>query len=135
MPVSTKTWATTTEAIEHARTQPDDGKESDGNEEGQAISLHQLSMLYRLTEDYATALARSQEAEALARKLGIEAHVAATLHEQGLIYNRMARAAAPAAAAATASKPSPASSRAWRSSAASATRPARPTRWANWASC
>ena len=39
----------------------------------QAISLHQLSMLYMLTEDYATALARSQEAEALARKLGSEA--------------------------------------------------------------
>ena len=45
-----------------------------------------FSMLYRLKEDFPAALARSQEAEALFRKLGIEAHVAATLHEQGLIY-------------------------------------------------
>jgi tetratricopeptide (TPR) repeat protein len=60
-----------------------------GNEEYQAISLHQLSTLYRATGDYATALARSQEAEAIFRKLGIEAY-AATLHEQGLIYNRLA---------------------------------------------
>ncbi len=64
-----------------------------GNEEGQAISLHQLAMLYRMKEDYETALARSQAAEALARKADIQAHVAATLHEQGLIYNGMARAA------------------------------------------
>ena len=65
-----------------------------GDEEGQAISLHQLSMLYRLKEDYAAALARSQEAETLNRKLGREVGVARTLHEQGLIHNGLARAAA-----------------------------------------
>jgi tetratricopeptide (TPR) repeat protein len=65
----------------------------DGNEEGQAISLHQLSVLYGLSEDYPTALARSQEAEALARKLGLEDGTAKTLHEQGLIYNCLADAA------------------------------------------
>ena len=42
------------------------------DEEGQAISLYQLSMLYMLKEDYAAALARSQEAEAINRKLGQE---------------------------------------------------------------
>jgi tetratricopeptide (TPR) repeat protein len=64
------------------------------NEEGQAISLHQLSMLYRFKEDYAAALARSQESEALFRKRNIESHVAATLHEQGIIHIKIARAAA-----------------------------------------
>jgi tetratricopeptide (TPR) repeat protein len=39
------------------------------------------------------ALARSQEAEALARKLGLEDGIAKTLHEQGMIYNAIARAA------------------------------------------
>ena len=85
--VSIRTWASTTRpsrskmrSLAHAA--------RIGDEEGQAISLHQLSMLYRLKEDYAAALARSQEAEKLNRKLGIEALVAATLHEQGLIYNR-----------------------------------------------
>jgi tetratricopeptide (TPR) repeat protein len=57
----------------------------EGREDYQAAFLHQLSMLYRLTEDYPTALAR---------KVGNEALVATTLHEQGLIYNKMARAAA-----------------------------------------
>lgn len=66
-----------------------------GDEQGQAISLHQLSMLHMLQGTLETALARSREAEVLFRKLGIEAHVAATLHQQGLIFNRMARAAAP----------------------------------------
>ena len=46
-----------------------------GNEEGQAISLHQLSTLYHMKEDYDAALAHSQQAEALFRKLGIDAHV------------------------------------------------------------
>ena len=50
-------------------------------------------MLYRMKEDYETALARSQAAEALARKVKNEALTAATLHEQGIIYNQMARAA------------------------------------------
>ena len=68
------------------------GKKS-RHEEEQAISLHQLSMLYRMKEDYETALARSQAAEALARKVDNQALVAATLHEQGIIYNKMARAA------------------------------------------
>jgi tetratricopeptide (TPR) repeat protein len=63
------------------------------NAEYEATSLHQLSMLYRLKEDYATALARSEEAEKLARKLGNQALVAAPLHEQGLIHNKLARAA------------------------------------------
>ena len=69
-------------------------KRERGDEEGQAISLHQLSMLYMLKEDYPAALARSGEAEALDRKLGDQAGLAADLHEQGLVYNRMARAAA-----------------------------------------
>ena len=41
-------------------------EEKHGDEEGQAISLHQLAMLYRMKEEYETALARSQAAEALA---------------------------------------------------------------------
>ena len=66
-----------------------------GNEEGQAISLHQLSMLYRLTEDYHHGPGPQPggggaEPQARASRRG----VAATLHEQGLIYNlNMARAA------------------------------------------
>lgn len=64
-----------------------------GDEEAQVISLHQLSILYTLTEDYPTALAHSREAGAMARKLGLEDGVAKTLHGQGLIYNQMARAA------------------------------------------
>ena len=74
-------------------------KRERGDEEGQAISLHKLSILYMLKEDYPAELARSGEAEALFSKLGIEAHLAATLHEQGLVYNRLARAAASAAEA------------------------------------
>ena len=49
--------------------------------------------LYFTQGDYATALARSQEAEKLFRKLNIEAHVSRALHLQGLILNRLARAA------------------------------------------
>jgi tetratricopeptide (TPR) repeat protein len=64
-----------------------------GYEEGQAISLHQLSILYMLQGDYPTALARSQEAEKLARNLKNDHFVAAMLHQQGLILNRLARAA------------------------------------------
>ena len=64
-----------------------------GNEEGQAISLHQLAMLYRMKEAYETALARSQAAEALNRKLKSEVNLATNLHEQGIIYNGMARVA------------------------------------------
>lgn len=51
-------------------------------------------------EDYAAALARSGEAEGLFRKLGIEAYVAGTLHQQGLIDTDLARAAADNAEAA-----------------------------------
>lgn len=65
----------------------------DGNEEGQVSNLHQLSILYWLTEDYAAALARNQEAETLARKMGNEPLVAATLYQQGLIYNNVASVA------------------------------------------
>jgi tetratricopeptide (TPR) repeat protein len=64
-----------------------------GDEEGQAISLHQLSILYMLQGDYATALARSEEAAEIDRKRGDQAGLAADLHQQGLILNRMARAA------------------------------------------
>ena len=44
-------------------------------------------MLYVLKEDYAAALARSQEAETLAasRQRGVGGY---DLHQQGLIYNR-----------------------------------------------
>ena len=106
-----------------------------GDEEGQAISLHQLSMLYMFKEDYAAALARSQEAEALARKLGDEARLASSLHQQGIIYTDLARAAADDAEAATASvgPRSSASTRAWPSNGASGTRPAPPRRWGRWA--
>jgi tetratricopeptide (TPR) repeat protein len=63
-----------------------------GYEEGQAISLHQLSILYMLQSDYPTALARSQEAEKLARKLKNDHFLAATLHQQGLILIHLAHA-------------------------------------------
>ena len=65
----------------------------DRNTEDEASSLHQLSTLYMLTGADATALARSHEAEALARKLGSEALVVATLNLQGLIYKRLANVA------------------------------------------
>jgi len=62
-----------------------------GNEEGQAISLHQLSILYRHKEDYETALARSREAEELARKLDNDHFLAKTFQAQGIIFNQMDR--------------------------------------------
>ncbi len=62
-----------------------------GDEEGQAISLHQLSIFYMLKQDYDAALAHSQQGEALARKLGNNQFLAAMLHEQGLIFNRLNR--------------------------------------------
>jgi tetratricopeptide (TPR) repeat protein len=69
-------------------------KQEDSDEEGQAISLHQLSMLYRHKgDDYATAMARSQEAAEIDRKRGDQAGLAADLHEQGLILNELARTA------------------------------------------
>ena len=78
-----------------------------GDEEGQAIGLHQLSRLYHLKGDeaahrgqqqaannfYQQALRLSQETEEKFRKLGIDAHVAATLHQQGLILVRLNRPA------------------------------------------
>ena len=61
-----------------------------GDEEGQASSLHQLSGLYLYyKEDYVQALATSRQAEGLNRKLGLESGIAANLHAQGLILNRM----------------------------------------------
>ncbi len=50
-------------------------------------------MLYRMKEDYPPALAHSQEAEKLARKIGHKAGIARTLHEQGIIFNQMDRSA------------------------------------------
>jgi tetratricopeptide (TPR) repeat protein len=64
-----------------------------GDEEGQAISLHQLSILYMLQGDYPTALARSQEAEKLNRSSGRKHLLAGNLHQQGLILTALARAA------------------------------------------
>jgi tetratricopeptide (TPR) repeat protein len=61
--------------------------------EGQAMCLHQLSILYHIKGDYATSLAHSEEAEKLFRKLNTEAHVARALHQQGLILNDLADAA------------------------------------------
>ena len=105
------------------------------NEEGQTISLHQLSILHLRKEDYAAALARSQEAEKLARKLNNEQFLAAMLHQQGLILIREARAAATGDEAAThRGQPSNASRPAWRSVGALGTRPAPASRWGNWAS-
>jgi tetratricopeptide (TPR) repeat protein len=72
-----------------------------GNEEGQAISLHQLSILHMLKEDDAAALARSQESTEIDRKRGNDAMLAIDFHHQGLIFNRMARAAATGDEAAT----------------------------------
>jgi tetratricopeptide (TPR) repeat protein len=63
------------------------------DEEGQAISLHQLSIFYMSKGDYTTALARSEEAEKLNRSGGREHLLAGNLHEQGLILNRLTRAA------------------------------------------
>jgi tetratricopeptide (TPR) repeat protein len=64
-----------------------------GDEEGQAAGLHQLSIFYMHKSDYATALARSEEVEKISHKLGLEHGVAKCLHQQGLILNRLARAA------------------------------------------
>jgi len=64
-----------------------------GNKQGQAISLHGLSMLYTLKEDYATALGHSEEAEKLALKLGDNHLLAASLHQQGIILTDLARTA------------------------------------------
>jgi tetratricopeptide (TPR) repeat protein len=61
------------------------------DEEGRAISLHQLSILYMFKEDYDTALQHSQEAEAIDRKRGDMAGLAADLHQQGLFLNRLKR--------------------------------------------
>jgi tetratricopeptide (TPR) repeat protein len=63
-----------------------------GDEEGQAVSLHQLSTLYEAKDDYTAALACSKEAEKLARKLRNEQFLAGMLHEQGIILVRLARA-------------------------------------------
>jgi tetratricopeptide (TPR) repeat protein len=61
--------------------------------EEEAIILHQLSIFYRHKGDYATALARSEEATEIDRKRGDQAGLAADLHLQGLILNRLAHAA------------------------------------------
>jgi tetratricopeptide (TPR) repeat protein len=65
----------------------------EGLTEQEGISLYNLSILYHIKGDYATALARSQEAEKLARKVKNEALTATTLHQQGLILNGLAHAA------------------------------------------
>jgi tetratricopeptide (TPR) repeat protein len=80
------------QAIEYEERSLGLGKER-GDEEGQAISLHQLSILSMLQGDYPTALTRSQEAEKLARKLNNDRFLAAMLHQQGLILTDLARAA------------------------------------------
>jgi tetratricopeptide (TPR) repeat protein len=64
-----------------------------GDEEGQAIDLNNLSILYHNKGDYATALARSQEAEGISRKLNLEHGIAKCLHQQGLILTGLAHAA------------------------------------------
>jgi len=70
-----------------------------GDEERQAISLHQLSIIYHAKGDeaarkgqqpeasslYEQALRLSREVEEKFRKLCIDAYVASTLHQQGLI--------------------------------------------------
>jgi len=61
-----------------------------GDEEGQAISLHQLAMLSRMQGDYPAALSRSQAAEKLNRNSQRAHLLAGSLHEQGIIYNKMA---------------------------------------------
>ena len=67
------------------------------DEEGQAVGLHNLSMLHRFQEDYASALTRSEDAEVLNRKLGREVGVAGNLYEQGAICDRLRFAARAAA--------------------------------------
>jgi tetratricopeptide (TPR) repeat protein len=64
-----------------------------GDEEGQAVALNNLSILYRNKGDYATALDRSQEAEKLSRSGEREYLLAGNLHQQGLILTDLARAA------------------------------------------
>ena len=81
--------------IEEAITKEQDSLQiemADRNAEGQAISLDQLSILFMLQEDYASSLEHSRQAEVLARKLNNEHFIAAILHQQGLIFNRMAGA-------------------------------------------
>jgi tetratricopeptide (TPR) repeat protein len=62
-----------------------------GDQEGQAISLHQLTSLYLFKKHYAAALDYGRMAEALAREVVNEAYVATILHTQGLIYTDLAR--------------------------------------------
>ena len=88
-----------------------------------------------LKEDYAAALARSQEAEALIANGARRPGLASELHQQGLIFTGQARAAATDDEAAR--HRGAAFDRFKASlaiSGASGTRPAWPTRWASWAS-
>ena len=62
-----------------------------GNEEGQSISLHHLSVLYRLKENYDVALSYNQRAEVLARKIENDHFLATVLYEQGDIFARTGR--------------------------------------------
>jgi tetratricopeptide (TPR) repeat protein len=57
-----------------------------GDEESQAVSLHQLSIVYISKADYEMALTQNCEAEAITRKLGDEQFLAAILHERGIIF-------------------------------------------------
>jgi len=68
-------------------------KREQGNEEGQIISLVELSILYYLKDDYFAALTHGKEAEKLACKVENDGLLAETLHQQGLILNRLAGAA------------------------------------------
>lgn len=65
-----------------------------GDEQGHAICLHQLAILFCMKEDYETALASSQAAEAIDRRRSDQRGLAADYFEQGIIYKKMARMAA-----------------------------------------
>ena len=67
------------------------------DEEGQAISFHQLAVLHSLKNDYGTALAYSEKAEAIDRKRDDAAGLASDLHEQGVILACIAEIASSAA--------------------------------------
>jgi len=64
-----------------------------GDEEGQGVSLHELSILYMLTRETTKALDYSEEAERLFRKLNNEPHIAGVFHQRGLLLTDLARIA------------------------------------------
>ena len=99
-----------------------------GDEEGQAISLHQLSMLYRLKGTTRPRWLAARRRRSWRRKAETSRRRGRDLHQQGLIFTRLARAAADRRRGRDppARRPSNASRRAWRSAGASGARPARP---------